>query len=132
MRSNLRCAARLYRRHGILSRVLYLLASESIMERIRITENAIKTICNVLTLLLSSLSVGLICFLFFDFLLAIFHSLIGMFGKGGLHCLFKFFDRYGFHHIRVCAQCQGFVHNHISRFGRKHHDRQCFRVRSPP
>ncbi len=42
--------------------------------------------------------------LLFDFLPAIFYSLINkMFRKGGCHCLFKFFDRYGLHDIRVCA-----------------------------
>ena len=58
--------------YGNQAFAFYLAVSESIMERIRITENAMKMIWSVLTLFLSGLSTVLICFLFFDFLLAIF------------------------------------------------------------
>ena len=64
-------------------------------------EKITKMICIARIRLFACMSPDL---LLFDFLLAIFHSLIHrMFVKGGCHCLFKFFDRYGLHDIRVRA-----------------------------
>ena len=82
--------------------------AESIIERTSMIEKITKMTCMTLIRLFACMSPDL---LLFDFLLAIFHSLIRMFGKSNCHRLFKFFDRYGFHHIRIRAQRHGFVYN---------------------
>ena len=75
--------------------------AERIIERTSMIEKITKMICIARMRLFACMSPDLLLFVF---LLAIFYSLINkMFGKGGCHCLFKFFDRDGLHYVRVCA-----------------------------